>query len=381
MSKFHSVFLAKNGQVYTCGFGLDGRLGHETEATLVVPKLVDKLKDTKIVQIAASRNNTYLVSSDGNIYSCGSNEFKQLGQVGVQKALTPKKIGLPKRLKGKSIRQVECSRFHCAILTSSNELYTFGLNAGQLGHPNEMTASASSSTYNSTICYIVEPRLVTSLTDADMEISLIACSDGCTVCLQSSKNILHIFSEYKSRRLYYVKEVGGQFVKIRVRGGRLDHCTNPELKWIEDFGDPICIVGLTDKNQLFMWKETDPVWRNLTWSVNKHLKVVDFDLNKHGLIIATKHGNCYRAEFKSQKTSPTSSSSTSELKTETLELIRVPFVNRCAKVTCDIKGRNYFVLQHQPTANMRLHPEKTKSQFRSNMRRFIDEEENLETNV
>ena len=27
MSKFHTVFLAKSGEVYTCGFGIDGRLG------------------------------------------------------------------------------------------------------------------------------------------------------------------------------------------------------------------------------------------------------------------------------------------------------------------------------------------------------------------
>jgi alpha-tubulin suppressor-like RCC1 family protein len=31
MSKFHSVFLSRSGEVYTCGFGLDGRLGHDDE--------------------------------------------------------------------------------------------------------------------------------------------------------------------------------------------------------------------------------------------------------------------------------------------------------------------------------------------------------------
>ena len=31
MSKFHSVFLSKSGQVFTCGFGVDGRLGHDDE--------------------------------------------------------------------------------------------------------------------------------------------------------------------------------------------------------------------------------------------------------------------------------------------------------------------------------------------------------------
>ena len=74
------------------------------------------------------------------------------------------------------------------FLTSSSEVYCFGLNAGQLGLPNEMisTNSASAATYNANICYITEPKQVTSLNDADMNISMIACSDGCTICIQVS---------------------------------------------------------------------------------------------------------------------------------------------------------------------------------------------------
>ena len=81
------------------------------------------------------------------------------------------------------IVQVECSRFHCVLLTNTSEVYCFGLNAGQLGLPNEQIVAGSAS-YNATVCYVTEPRLVTSLNDPDMDISCIACSDGCTVCLQ-----------------------------------------------------------------------------------------------------------------------------------------------------------------------------------------------------
>jgi hypothetical protein len=373
MSKFHTVFLSKTGLVYSCGFGMDGRLGHDNEATLVAPKQIDKLKDVRIAQIAASRNNTYFLDNNGCVYSCGSNEFKQLGQSGAAgKALTPKKIDLTKRLKGKRITQIACSRFHCVLLTNSSELFTFGLNAGQLGHPNEMQPSAASANYNSTICFIGEPRLVASLAnDADVEISLIACSDGCTVCLQTSKPILHIFNDYKCKRLHYLKEVGTQFIRIGCIGGRLDSCGAAagkagDVKWIEDLGDPLVIVGLTDKASLFVWREIEPVWRQLTWSVNKNFKIVDFDLNKFGLIVATDQGTCYTAEFRAVAR-PTDS------KSETLELNRVSSVNRCVKVACDLKGRNYFALQYQPTVSMRYHPEQVKSQFRDNMRTFVQE--------
>ncbi len=121
MSKFHTVFLSKNGEVFTVGFGMGGRLGHDDELILMSPKLVEQLKKVRCIQVAASRNNTYFLTNDA-VYSCGTNEFKQLGQLGVTKSLSPKQVNLGKRLKGKTIKQIECSRFHCALLTNTNEV-------------------------------------------------------------------------------------------------------------------------------------------------------------------------------------------------------------------------------------------------------------------
>lgn len=59
--------------------------------------------------------------------------------------------------------------------------------------------------------------------------------------------------------------------------------------------------------------------------------------------------------------------------TETLDIERIPFVNRCSKIVCDVKGRNFFALQHQPTINMRQHPEKMKSTFRQSMNEFFEQ--------
>ncbi len=36
LCKFHSVFLSQKGQVYTCGHGQGGRLGHGDEQTYLV---------------------------------------------------------------------------------------------------------------------------------------------------------------------------------------------------------------------------------------------------------------------------------------------------------------------------------------------------------
>lgn len=112
MSKFHTVFLSKRGQVFTCGFGIDGRLGHNDELTLVSPKLIEALKGLKCIQVAASRDNTYFLMSDGVLYGCGTNKYKQLGIMSTERTLVPRVLNLGKRFKMKKIKQIECAKFH-----------------------------------------------------------------------------------------------------------------------------------------------------------------------------------------------------------------------------------------------------------------------------
>ena len=79
---------------------------------MFTPKLVEAIKHVKIVQVASSRDNTYFLTSDGALYGCGTNQFKQLGQTPTTKLLTPKPINLGKRFKNKTIKHIECSKFH-----------------------------------------------------------------------------------------------------------------------------------------------------------------------------------------------------------------------------------------------------------------------------
>lgn len=108
INKFHSVFLTTRGQVYTCGVGMNGRLGLGSEQTFMIPKHVEALKDVNVVQVATSRNNSYFLAADGWVFSCGSNEFKQLGHVDLPQehtSLVPKRISFTKKLKGKKVRE------------------------------------------------------------------------------------------------------------------------------------------------------------------------------------------------------------------------------------------------------------------------------------
>jgi hypothetical protein len=374
MSKFHTLFLDTNGRVYSCGHGKDARLGHDNEETYMLPTLISSMSNDTCIYIGASTNNSYFVLQDGTLKSCGTNEYKQLGQLAEQKSLTPKYCSM-KTLKNIKIEKIECGRYHCALLSNENDVYTFGLNAGQIGHPKEIVPT-------STNIYIQEARLVKELAKLQLKFELIACSDGATVCLdQKSKRIVYLLNDYKCKRLSIAPDI---IVKIRVTGDKLDHQVNSEIG-PQLAGDTITIVCLTSVNSLIIWKEDDQQWRQLHWNLNKRIKITDFDLNRHGLILSTLEGLCYRVDFNKSKfikqisISPSNKhqqrlrlsnsndfvptndsgnvSTTNEMtKIELLDLIQIPLANRCCHVFSDPKGKNYSVLQYLPFSNMKYYP-------------------------
>ena len=68
MNKFHTMFLTSEGQVYGCGHEIGGRLGLETDSSIIIPRKLKKLHSF-IVSIATGMNHT-LFLTDGGQVSC-----------------------------------------------------------------------------------------------------------------------------------------------------------------------------------------------------------------------------------------------------------------------------------------------------------------------
>lgn len=78
---WHAAVVGRDGRVCTWGWGHHGCLGHGTEELEMAPKVVDGLKDVKAVHVATGEHTTFVVSDDGQVYSFGSGESANLGQV------------------------------------------------------------------------------------------------------------------------------------------------------------------------------------------------------------------------------------------------------------------------------------------------------------
>ncbi|GFR20075.1 inhibitor of Bruton tyrosine kinase, partial [Trichonephila clavata] len=184
--KFHSVFLSSNGHVYTCGYGLGGRLGQYTEDISLVPTPVKGLGSHACKQVAAGQDHLMLLLENGQVWSCGLNTYHQLGHVPPpEKLLLPKPLSL-KLLKGKSIIGICAARFHSVIYTKDS-VYTFGLNAGQLGHPKGDRTQ-------------INPRQVSGLNTEACHLTHVVTSDGAVVCA-TSRGDIYVLNEYQIRKI------------------------------------------------------------------------------------------------------------------------------------------------------------------------------------
>ncbi|KRX02730.1 Regulator of chromosome condensation 1/beta-lactamase-inhibitor protein II [Pseudocohnilembus persalinus] len=76
----HTLFLSNLGQVYSCGQGSHGQLGQrKPEKNSMEPKLIYGFQGKKVIDIAAGQNHSMLITDIGDVYTCGYGANGQLG--------------------------------------------------------------------------------------------------------------------------------------------------------------------------------------------------------------------------------------------------------------------------------------------------------------
>lgn len=135
----NAYLLSPENKIYCFGLNDSGNLGNGTEEMVINPQEL-KLK-SNIVDIKSTLCSTMFLDGDGNVYSCGINDYGLLGFDGLlgYRIYTPVKLcscflsldfeDVP------PITKIACGSYHTILLSVENTVYSFGDDSmGQLGH-------------------------------------------------------------------------------------------------------------------------------------------------------------------------------------------------------------------------------------------------------
>lgn len=81
-------------KVFSWGEGEDGKLGHGNRLNLDKPKLIEALKNKRIRDIACGSSHSAAITSSGELYTWGLGEYGRLGHGDSITQLKPKLVCL-----------------------------------------------------------------------------------------------------------------------------------------------------------------------------------------------------------------------------------------------------------------------------------------------
>lgn len=371
LSKFHSVFLSQKGQVYTCGHGQGGRLGHGDEQTCLIPRLVESLIVHQCSQAAAAKDHTVVLTEDGNVYTFGLNTFHQLGIVPPPANCNVPRQVQAKNLKGRMVIGVAAGRFH-TVLWTKEAVYTMGLNGGQLGYLLDP---------NGEKC-VTSPRQVSALHHKDVTISFVTASDGATVCV-TERGDIYLLTEYQCKKIAS-KQLN--LKKVLVIGGYLEYRVAPQhLK--ENEGQRTSILALDQAGRVFCWKSANSPMKQCRWVYGRQVYMSDISLNRSEMMFVTQDGEAFRGKWmdenrnleKRETVSNLQSSSDDVLSYDTknvyerIRLEKLAFVHRGVSVSTDPHGSNFAVLQSDPKTSLYEIPSVSTSSFTEDFSKLLVE--------
>ncbi|XP_066558364.1 inhibitor of Bruton tyrosine kinase [Amia ocellicauda] len=351
LCKFHSVFLSQKGQVYTCGHGQGGRLGHGDEQTYLIPRMVEGLISHHCSQVAAAKDHTVVLTEEGYVYTFGLNTFHQLGIVPPPSTSNVPKQVLSKSLKGRTVIGVAAGRFH-TVLWTKEAVYTVGLNGGQLGYLLDP---------NGERC-VPAPRQVSALHHKDISVSMAAASNGATVCV-TEKGDVYLLTDYQCKKLAS-KQLN--LKKVLVTGGFLDQRVDPQTLR-EGGGEKVSILALDQAGRVFCWKSSSSCVKQCRWAFGRQVYMSDIGLSKNEMMFVTPEGEGFSGQWLTdckksteKKDDAPSLGSSAGLSShmdvsnayEKIRLEKLPHVHRAVSITMDSKGRNFGVLQSDPKTSL-----------------------------
>ena len=132
----YTAVLTDAGELFTFGDGVGSNLGHGSQDNELAPRLVEGLMaGKKVVAVAAGTVHTVVCTDAGEVFTCGDGEDGALGHGNRENKLSFCRV---EALVGRKIVAVAAGFIHTVVCTDVGEVLTFGGGMrGDLDHAGE----------------------------------------------------------------------------------------------------------------------------------------------------------------------------------------------------------------------------------------------------
>lgn len=138
----HALALTAAGRLFAWGYGGFGQLGDGTESSRSTPipvSVAGALAGKTVVAMDAGTGHSVALTSDGGVFAWGSNAYGQLGDGTFTNRLFPQAIDRSGVLAGRTIKAIAAGREFTLALTTDGQVFGWGDNSrSQLGDGTTM---------------------------------------------------------------------------------------------------------------------------------------------------------------------------------------------------------------------------------------------------
>ena len=133
---FHAICKSYSGEIFAWGSNDKGQLGINKKSYKKTKPVKCNDWPNNVVDIKCGERHTLVLTSNQEVFSCGSGYYGQLGRDGINNKYFAPSLQIIEGLK--EIIRIECGITHSFCIDINNELYVFGDNKyGQLGLGHE----------------------------------------------------------------------------------------------------------------------------------------------------------------------------------------------------------------------------------------------------
>ena len=129
----HTALVKNDGSVWSCGFNMYGALGWGDFDTVNHPTFTQITTNINndVKQVACGGMSTFILKNDGSVWSCGTNNYGQLGLGDTTNRLTFTQVTTNIN---NDVKEITCGEGHAFITKTDGTIWSCGLNNyGQLG--------------------------------------------------------------------------------------------------------------------------------------------------------------------------------------------------------------------------------------------------------